>query len=67
MGKDSRQALDKLGVDIDEWLPVAGLRWLYAVCRDCPGNRQEPHEDLVFDEPTAVRAEAEADLFLNTQ
>ena len=66
MGKDSRQALDKLGVDIDEWLPVAGLPVGYMqfveIAREIDKSRMKI---LVFDEPTAVLTEAEADLFLN--
>ena len=65
MAKDSRQALDKLGVDIDEWLPVAGLPVGYMqfveIAREIDKSNMRI---LVFDEPTAVLTEAEADLFL---
>ena len=30
--KDSQAALKKLGMNIDDWVPIAGLRGLYAVC-----------------------------------
>ncbi|WP_208976120.1 sugar ABC transporter ATP-binding protein [Natronincola peptidivorans] len=65
MGEDSRQALDKLGMSIDEWLPVAGLPIGYMqfveIAREID---KENLKILVFDEPTAVLAEAEADKFL---
>mgnify|MGYP003766812341 FL=1 len=65
MGKDSRQALDKLGVDIDHWLPVAGLPVGYMqfveIAREIDKSQVKA---LVFDEPTAVLTESEAELFL---
>ena len=65
MAKDSRQALDKLGVDIDEWLPIAGLPVGYMqfveIAREIDKSNMRI---LVFDEPTAVLTEAEAELFL---
>ncbi|NMB45466.1 MAG: sugar ABC transporter ATP-binding protein [Firmicutes bacterium] len=65
MGKDSRQALDRLGVDIDHWLPVAGLPVGYMqfveIAREIDKSKVRV---LVFDEPTAVLTESEAELFL---
>lgn len=65
MGKDSRKALDKLGVDIDHWLPVAGLPVGYMqfveIAREIDKSQVKA---LVFDEPTAVLTESEAELFL---
>lgn len=65
MGRDSRQALDKLGVDIDHWLPVAGLPVGYMqfveIAREIDKSQVKA---LVFDEPTAVLTESEAELFL---
>lgn len=65
MGQDSREALDKLGMTIDEWLPVAGLPVGYMqfveIAREIDKDNLKL---LVFDEPTAVLAESEADRFL---
>jgi len=65
MGKDSEQALERLGVDIDHWLPVAGLPVGYMqfveIAREIDKSKVQV---LVFDEPTAVLTESEADLFL---
>ena len=65
MARDSRAALDKLGVGIEEWLPVAGLPVGYMqfveIAREID---KENVRLLVFDEPTAVLTESEADLFL---
>ncbi len=58
---DSRKALDKLGMDLDENLPVAGLPVGYMqfieIAREIDKNNIKI---LVFDEPTAVLAESEA-------
>lgn len=62
MDKDARKALDTLGIDIEEWATVAGLpvghMQFVEIAReiDKTGIRF-----LVFDEPTAVLAESEAD------
>jgi simple sugar transport system ATP-binding protein len=65
MARDSRAALDKLGVGIEEWLPVAGLPVGYMqfveIAREID---KENVRLLVFDEPTAVLTESEAELFL---
>lgn len=58
---DSRKALDKLGLEVDEDLPVAGLPVGYMqfieIAREID---KENIRLLVFDEPTAVLAESEA-------
>ena len=65
MGKESRASLDKLGVDIDHFLPVAGLPVGYMqfveIAREIDKHNVKV---LVFDEPTAVLTESEAELFL---
>ncbi|NMB00829.1 MAG: sugar ABC transporter ATP-binding protein [Firmicutes bacterium] len=65
MAKDTRTALDKLGMTIDEWLPVAGLPVGYLqfveIAREID---KENLQLLVLDEPTAVLTESEADQFL---
>ncbi len=66
MNEDARKALDTLDMDIDEFMPVAGLpvghMQFIEIAReiDKTGIRI-----LVFDEPTAVLAEAEAKNLLN--
>lgn len=65
MKSDSRTALDKLGMDVDENLPVAGLPVGYMqfieIAREID---KENIKLLVFDEPTAVLTESEADSLL---
>lgn len=65
MAKEARIALDKLGIDIDEKLPVSGLpvgfMQFTEIAREID---KENLKILVFDEPTAVLAESEADVFL---
>lgn len=65
MRKDARKALDTLGVDIDEMLPVEGLpvghKQFVEIAREIDKTNMKL---LVFDEPTAVLTEIEADLFL---
>jgi simple sugar transport system ATP-binding protein len=65
MRKDSQKALKKLGMDIDDWLPIAGLPVGYMqfveIAREIDKNNIKL---LVFDEPTAVLAESEADKLL---
>ncbi len=61
MKSDSRAALDKLGLDVDEDIPVAGLPVGYMqfieIAREID---KENVKVLVFDEPTAVLTESEA-------
>lgn len=65
MAQDARTSLDKLGMSIDEWVPVAGLPvghlQFVEIAREIDkGNLQL----LVLDEPTAVLTESEAEQFL---
>ncbi|MGI5967705.1 MULTISPECIES: sugar ABC transporter ATP-binding protein [Anaerotruncus] len=61
MAADARAALDRLGMDVDEQLPVAGLPVGYMqfieIAREID---RENTRLLVFDEPTAVLTESEA-------
>jgi len=67
MRGDARRALDRVGLDIDEWLPVAGLpvghMQFIEIARevDKTGLRL-----LIFDEPTAVLTESEAEKLLES-
>ncbi|MDF2499488.1 MAG: xylG [Anaerosporomusa subterranea] len=65
MGKDAQKALDSLGMNVDEWLPIAGLPVGYMqfveIAREID---KENIKLLVFDEPTAVLTESEADKLL---
>lgn len=66
MSKDARAALDKLNMDIDEYLPVAGLpvghMQFVEIAREID---KEKLKLLILDEPTAVLAESEAAQFLD--
>lgn len=61
MKKDSRAALDTLGLDIDEWAAVSGLpvghMQFVEIAREID---KKGIKLLVFDEPTAVLTESEA-------
>ena len=61
MNEDARKALDVLDMNIDEFLPVAGLpvghMQFIEIAREID---KEGIKILVFDEPTAVLAETEA-------
>ncbi|HEX7077075.1 MAG TPA: sugar ABC transporter ATP-binding protein [Candidatus Eisenbacteria bacterium] len=63
--KDARAALDKVGLDIDEWLPVAGLpvghMQFIEIAREVDKERLRL---IIFDEPTAVLTETEAEKLL---
>lgn len=67
MRKNSRVALDTLALSIDEMLPVAGLPVGYMqfveIARELD---KENIKLLVFDEPTAVLTEVEAETLMNT-
>jgi simple sugar transport system ATP-binding protein len=58
---DSRAALDRVGLDIDEWMPVAGLpvghMQFIEIAREVDKRQVKL---LIFDEPTAVLTESEA-------
>lgn len=66
MNEDARKALDVLDMNIDEYLPVAGLpvghMQFIEIAREID---KSGIKILVFDEPTAVLAEAEAKNLLN--
>lgn len=67
MAKDARKALNRVGLTIDEWVTIAGLpvghMQFVEIAReiDKTGLRL-----LVFDEPTAVLAESEANHLLSS-
>lgn len=66
MRKDAKKALKELGMTVDDWLPVAGLPVGYMqfveIAREID---KENIKVLVFDEPTAVLAESEAEKLLD--
>ncbi len=61
MRADARRALDRVGLAVDEWLPVAGLpvghMQFIEIAREVD---KEMLRLLIFDEPTAVLTETEA-------
>jgi simple sugar transport system ATP-binding protein len=65
MRRDAQKALETLGMSVDDWLPIAGLPVGYMqfveIAREID---KENIKLLVFDEPTAVLAESEADKLL---
>ncbi|QZY56296.1 sugar ABC transporter ATP-binding protein [Crassaminicella profunda] len=62
MKKDARKALDTLGMDIEEWVKVAGLPVGYMQFVEIAREIDKSNVKLlVFDEPTAVLTESEAD------
>jgi simple sugar transport system ATP-binding protein len=65
MGKDARKALKSLDLGIDEWAKVAGLpvghMQFIEIAREIDKSNLKV---LVFDEPTAVLAESEAENLL---
>ncbi len=62
MDQDARKALDTLGMDIDEWVKIAGLpighMQFVEIAREID---KKGIKLLVFDEPTAVLTESEAE------
>lgn len=66
MNEDTRKALDTLDMNIDEFLPVAGLpvghMQFIEIAREID---KTGIKILVFDEPTAVLSESEANNLLN--
>jgi simple sugar transport system ATP-binding protein len=66
MRKDSQRALQKLGMNIDDWIPIAGLPVGYMQFVEIAREIDKKNiKLLVFDEPTAVLAESEADRLLD--
>ena len=67
MRRDARRALDRVGLDIDEWLPVAGLpvghMQFIEIAREVD---KEQLRVIIFDEPTAVLTESEAERLLES-
>ena len=67
MREDARRALDRVGLGVDEWLPVAGLpvghMQFVEIAREVD---KEKLRVLIFDEPTAVLTETEAERLLAT-
>jgi simple sugar transport system ATP-binding protein len=65
-GADARAALDLVGLSIDEWVMVAGLpvghKQFIEIAREV--DKQDARL-LIFDEPTAVLTEGEADALLH--
>ncbi|MGH2570161.1 MAG: ATP-binding cassette domain-containing protein [bacterium] len=65
-GEDARAALDTVGLGVDEWAPVAGLpvghMQFIEIAREVD---KKSLKLLIFDEPTAVLGESEADQLLN--
>lgn len=61
MNADARKALDKLDIDIEEYVTVAGLPVGYMQFTEIAREIDKTNlKLLVFDEPTAVLAESEA-------
>lgn len=66
MRKDSQKALRKLGMNVDDWLPIAGLPVGYMQFVEIAREIDKKNiKLLVFDEPTAVLAESEAEKLLD--
>jgi len=65
IGADARAALDRVGLGVDEWLPVAGLpvghMQFVEIAREVDKRGLRV---LIFDEPTAVLGESEASQLL---
>ena len=65
MRKESKEALNTLGMTVDDWLPIAGLPIGYMqfveIAREID---KENVKLLVLDEPTAVLTESEAEKLL---
>ncbi len=65
MRADSRRAMDSVGLTIDEWLPVAGLpvghMQFIEIAREVDKANLKL---LIFDEPTAVLTETDAEKLL---
>jgi len=66
IGADARRALDRVGLNVDEWMPMAGLPVGHMQFVEIA--REVDKRDLkliVFDEPTAVLTEGEAEQLLD--
>ncbi|HHT90367.1 MAG: sugar ABC transporter ATP-binding protein [Bacillota bacterium] len=66
MAADAKAALDKLGMNIEEWVTVAGLPVGYLQFVEIAREIDKQNlQLLVLDEPTAVLTESEAEQFLD--
>jgi len=66
MRRDARAALDRLDLNIDEWIQVAGLPVGYMQFIEIAREIDKKNvRILVFDEPTAVLTETEAERLLD--
>jgi len=66
MRKDAQDALNNLGMNVDDWLPIAGLPVGYMQFVEIAREIDKKNiKLLVFDEPTAVLAESEAEKLLD--
>jgi simple sugar transport system ATP-binding protein len=67
MRADARRALDRVGLGIDEWLPVAGLpvghMQFIEIAREVDKKNLRL---LIFDEPTAVLTETDAERLIQS-
>jgi simple sugar transport system ATP-binding protein len=65
MRRDARGALDRIGLGVDEWVPLAGLpvghMQFVEIAREVD---KDSLRLLIFDEPTAVLTEGEAERLL---
>ncbi|SDZ07189.1 sugar ABC transporter ATP-binding protein [Tindallia californiensis] len=67
MNKDARIALDKLGLNVEEWVRIAGLPVGYMQFVEIAREIDKKNlKVLVFDEPTAVLTENEAQRLLES-
>lgn len=70
MRKQSKEALEEIGLGIDELLPVIGLpvgyKQFVEIAREFDKSKQNNLNLLIFDEPTAVLTESEANTLLET-
>jgi len=65
MRRDSKRALSELGMTVDEWLPIAGLPVGYMQFVEIAREIDKRNVKLlIFDEPTAVLTESEAEKLL---
>jgi len=67
MNRDARKALDRLEIDIEEYVTVAGLPVGYMQFTEIAREIDKSNVKLIiFDEPTAVLTEAEAENLMET-
>jgi simple sugar transport system ATP-binding protein len=66
MGTDARAALDRVGLGIDEWAPLAGMPVGHMQFVEIAREVDKQYAKLlIFDEPTAVLTESEATQLLD--